>query len=220
MTGEFRVWLFDIDGTLIDTAGAGLAALKGAAESHFGGPSPDLDLRGATDLGVLADLRGHYSAVAGEDDTERFFADYHERLRQNLDCEEYAPQLLPGVEGLLARLGSDKELHVGLLTGNTEAGAATKTRRFGLHQHFAFGAYGSDHADRNELGPIALARASRIAGKELSGSDAVVIGDTPRDVDCAKAIGAWSIGVTTGSYTRAELETAGADRVVSDLREI
>ena len=123
---------------------------------------------------------------------------------------------------LQTRIGSDAlagrpEVHLGLLTGNTAGGAASKVRHFGLASFFPFGAYGCDHPDRNQLGPIALARAANHAGRSFSAAETWIIGDTPKDIDCARAIGARCLAVATGRFSTSDLESHGADRVVESL---
>ena len=117
------------------------------------------------------------------------------------------------LDGLAAAPG----ITVGLLTGNIAAGAAAKMRHFGLDRHFAFGAYGCDHADRNRLGPVALERAERHAGRSFTAEETLVIGDTPKDIDCARAMGARCLAVATGRFSADDLRDAGATRVVASL---
>lgn len=214
------LWLFDIDGTLVDTGGAGMAALQEAAGGHFGGSGPELDLAGSTDLGVLATIASHFGRESAADDAEEFFAAYVRRLEWNLAHGNFPGRVLPGVVDLLDELASTPGLTVGLLTGNIAAGAAAKMRHFGLERHFAFGAYGCDHADRNRLGPVALERAARHAGRVFTPEETVVIGDTPKDIDCARALGARCVAVATGRFSVAELSAAGATRVVASLEEL
>lgn len=214
------LWLFDIDGTLVDTGGAGMAALQEATVERFGGPGPALDLAGSTDLGVLATIADHFGRTDGEGEAGGFFAAYLRRLEWNLAHGGYPGRVLPGVPGLLAELSAAPGTTVGLLTGNIAAGAAAKMRHFGLGHHFAFGAYGCDHADRNLLGPVALARAARHAGRAFSPDETVVVGDTPKDIDCARAMGADCVAVATGRFTMDELRAAGATRVVPTLEAL
>ncbi len=211
------LWLFDIDGTLVDTGGAGMTALQEATLEHFGGPGPALDLAGSTDLGVLATIAGHFGLADGAGEAEAFFAAYLRRLEWNLAHGGFPGRVLPGVGGLLDGLSAMSGATVGLLTGNIAAGAAAKMRHFGLAHHFAFGAYGCDHADRNRLGPVALERAARHAGRAFSPDETVVVGDTPKDIDCARAMGAACVAVATGRFTVDELRAAGATRVVPTL---
>lgn len=215
MTKPVRLWLFDIDGTLVDTSGAGLRALERAARECFGGEAPVLDLRGATDSGILADLFVHYGREPKADLGETFFRRYLEVLGENLRGSSFSPRVLPGVVEMLDHLSGLADVSIGLLTGNIEAGARAKMNHFGLDHHFAFGAYGCDHADRNQLGPIALERAAAHAGRRFSPEETLIIGDTPKDIACARAIGARCLAVATGSIPAEEL--AGADRVVDSL---
>lgn len=211
------LWLFDIDGTLVDTGGAGMRALQEAAVECFGGTGPDLDLAGSTDLGVLGGILDHFGLPHGPDRTSTFFETYLRRLEWNLAHGGFPGRVLPGVVDLLEDLACSPEITVGLLTGNIASGAAAKMRHFGLDRHFPFGAYGCDHADRNLLGPVALERAARHSGRSFSPVETVVIGDTPKDIACAQAMGASCVAVATGRFTVEELHHAGADRVVATL---
>jgi phosphoglycolate phosphatase len=213
------LWLFDIDGTLVDTGGAGMRALQEAAVEHFGDRGPELDLAGSTDLGVLAGIAEHFGRPCGPVEAEAFFATYLRRLEWNLAHGGFPGRVLPGVVELLEELSGSSGMTVGLLTGNIAAGAAAKMRHFGLDRHFAFGAYGCDHADRNRLGPVALERAARHAGRSFTPEETVVIGDTPKDIDCARALGSRCVAVATGRFTVDELRNAGATRVVASLQD-
>lgn len=215
------LWLFDIDGTLVDTGGAGMAALQEATMEHFGAPGPELDLAGSTDLGVLASIAGHFGLPDhGAGEAEAFFAAYLRRLEWNLAHGGFPGRVLPGVSGLLEDLSAASGTTLGLLTGNIAGGAAAKMRHFGLDRHFAFGAYGCDHADRNLLGPVALQRAARHAGRTFSPEETVVVGDTPKDIACARAMGADCVAVATGRFTVDDLRAAGATRVVPTLEAL
>jgi phosphoglycolate phosphatase len=214
------LWLFDIDGTLVDTGGAGMRSLQEAAEELFGGQGPQLDLAGSTDLGVVAGIFDHFGLACGPREIEAFFAIYLRRLDWNLARGGFPGRVLPGVVELLDELAGLPGITVGLLTGNIAGGAAAKMRHFGLDRHFPFGAYGCDHADRNLLGPIALERAARHAGKAFLPDQTVVIGDTPKDIACARAMGAPCVAVATGRFTVEELRVAGADRVVATLEAL
>ncbi|MCW1886183.1 haloacid dehalogenase-like hydrolase [Luteolibacter flavescens] len=214
-----RLWLFDIDGTLVDTGGAGMRALQQAAEECFGGSGPALDLAGSTDLGVLAGILAHFDRAHGPEEEACFFASYLRHLEGNLERGGYDGRVLPGAAELLERLAGIREVTVGLLTGNIAGGAAAKMRHYGLDAHFAFGAYGCDHADRNLLGPVALQRAAAHAGRDFTAEETLVIGDTPKDIACARAIGARCLAVATGHFTAAQLREYGADVVVESLAD-
>ena len=211
------LYLFDIDGTLVDTGGAGMAALKEATREIFGHEGPPLDLAGSTDLGIVANIHAHFEIEPTRERIESYFEVYLGRLDWNLIHGGFCGRVLDGVPELLARLADRADATVGLLTGNTAGGAAAKMRHFGLANHFPFGAYGCDHADRNRLGPIALERASIHAGKAFTAAETLVIGDTPKDIACARAIGARCLAVATGQFSAAALEAHGADHVVESL---
>jgi phosphoglycolate phosphatase len=211
------LYLFDIDGTLVDTGGAGMTALNEATRAVFGSDGPPLDLAGATDLGVIAKIYQHFEVELTHVLTHSYFEIYHERLRWNLMHGGFPGKVYHGVTELLDQLSARPTATLGLLTGNTAGGAAVKVHHFGLAEHFAFGAYGCDRADRNQLGPIAMERAAKHAGRNFTAAETWVIGDTPKDIACAHAIGARCLAVATGQYSAEALETYGADRVVESL---
>ena len=208
--------LFDIDGTLVDTGGAGLTALQDAAVEVFGGEGPPLDLAGSTDGGIVRGLFEHFGRKFDTEIVEEFYQAYLQRLNRHLDEPKYGGHLLEGVSSLLASL--EEEGHcLGLLTGNIDKGAMIKVAHYGIAEHFQFGAYGDDHWDRNKLGPIALERAIKATGRKFTSEETLVIGDTPKDVACAHAFGANCVAVATGSFNEDQLDACGADRVVADL---
>jgi phosphoglycolate phosphatase len=213
------LYLFDIDGTLVDTAGAGMAALNEATREIFGEEGPPLDLAGSTDLGVVASIHAYFEVEPTRQRFDAYLEIYLVRLRWNLTHGGFPGRVLGGVPEILAELAIRPGTAVGLLTGNAAGGAAAKMRHFGLDHHFPFGAYGCDHADRNQLGPIALERAALHAGRSFSPGQTWVIGDTPKDIACAHAIGAKCLAVATGRFTAAELKAHRADRVVETLEE-
>ncbi len=215
-----RLWLFDIDGTLVDTGGAGLTALTEAAIACFGDAGPELDLAGSTDLGIVRNFLDHFGHEDDPDFVEWFFSTYLERLEWNLTHGGFPAKVLPGAVALLERLEQDPDIHVGLLTGNIAGGAAAKMRHFGLDRHFPFGGYGCDFADRNKLGPVAVARATAHTGRTFQPEEIVVIGDTPKDIACAKALGAPCIAVATGRFTIEELREHAPYRVIASLEEL
>ncbi len=211
------LYLFDIDGTLVDTGGAGMAALEQATREIFGAAGPPLDLAGATDLGIVIGIHEHFSLQPTCESIAAYLAIYQQRLDWNLAHGGFPGRVLDGVSGLLEELAGRDHATLGLLTGNIAGGAASKVRHFGLASYFSFGAYGCDHPDRNRLGPIALERAAAHAGHAFAAEETWVIGDTPKDIACARAIGARCLAVATGRFNADELAAHGADHVVETL---
>jgi phosphoglycolate phosphatase-like HAD superfamily hydrolase len=202
-----KLLLFDIDGTLLDTGGAGLAALMSAARKTFSIDSdfPRIELAGSTDSGIVSALFAHFGIPESPENVEALYAAYLPELRSNLNSPDSSARLLPGIERLLDAIRHETHHITALLTGNIRRGAFMKVAHFGIDHHFKFGAFGDDHHDRNELGPVALRRAMDHHDISFEPGDVVVIGDTPKDIRCAKAINACSITVATGSFTRDEL---------------
>ena len=211
------LYLFDIDGTLVDTGGAGMSALNEATREVFGHEGPELDLAGSTDLGIIANIHSHFEIEPTQERIAAYFEIYHARLEWNLAHGGFPGRVFDGVVEILSELETRRSTTLGLLTGNTAGGAARKMHHFGLAGYFPFGAYGSDHADRNLLGPVALERAVAHAGRRFTPAETLVIGDTPKDIACAHAIGAKCLAVSTGRFSAAELRTYGADHVVESL---
>lgn len=223
MAGHLRrLVLFDVDGTLLSAGGAGRRALGRALVAVYGtaGPIDSYDFHGGTDLMIIRDLLTAAglpatAVAAGEDE---LFARYTRYLDEEVgDGRRVA--LYPGVATLVEALVAIDACVVGLLTGNIEAGARIKLRTTGLLAHFRVGAYGSDHADRRRLPAVAASRAETLTGQTFAGADLVVIGDTPRDVACARAFGSRAIAVATGRHTLPELQACEPDHVFPDLSD-
>lgn len=216
-----KLILFDIDMTLVETGGAGIRALLKAFREVFNLPPAEeipLDLAGATDRGIYREFVAGRRLEHSAPPAEEFFAVYHRHLEEELAGSSDG-RALPGAAELLEDLRARGIHHPAILTGNTRHGAGVKLRRFGLSAYFDpdHGAYGDDHHDRNELGPIALGRVHAATGRRFTGPEVMVIGDTPKDIRCARAIGATAIAVATGAYDAAALAAAGADLVAEDL---
>jgi phosphoglycolate phosphatase-like HAD superfamily hydrolase len=208
--------LFDIDGTLVDTGGAGVAALQDAAVEVFGAAGPSLDLAGSTDGAILRGFFEYFGSKYDPAVGEQFYQSYLSRIRDNLRNPNYGGCLLGGVDPMLVSLREEGN-SLGLLTGNIERGAMIKVSHYGIADYFQFGAYGDDHWNRNKLGPIALERAEESTGMKFSQDEILVIGDTPKDVACAHAFGVKCVAVATGDFSEEELAACGADRVVPNL---
>jgi phosphoglycolate phosphatase-like HAD superfamily hydrolase len=218
--------LFDIDGTLVDTGGVGMSALQSAfaelypEEVEAIGGAPELDLAGSTDSGIAMELFGKIGLEDSPAERERFFGRYLENLHQGFGEPGSRGILLKGVKSLLAELARVEELALGLLTGNIAGGARAKVDYYGIGHHFSWGAYGDDHHDRDQLGPIAVGRAEEHLGRDLSAARATVIGDTPKDIKCARAMGARVVAVATGRFSEAELAAYQPDVLLPDLADV
>ena len=216
-----KLILFDIDGTMIRSAGAGSMAFGRAFGTLFNLPegAKTLDFAGRTDTSLLKEFLDNHSIVGSEDLESSFFHVYTHWLGELLPQVEGA--VLPGVNVLLNEFAAtDARVQLGLLTGNTRLAAEVKLRHFDLWRGFKLGAFGDDHACRNELASIAERRARRMMGDSLQSEEILIIGDTPRDVECAQSIGAKSLAVATGKFDRSTLQTSGATRTVAMLTDI
>jgi phosphoglycolate phosphatase len=217
-----RLVLFDVDGTLLSAAGAGRRALERALREIFGtaGPIDRYDFRGGTDPQIVRDLLGAVGVATDEVDRRQaeLFARYAAHLETEVGAGERV-SLYPGVGALVEALDGTPGCVVGLLTGNIEAGARIKLRSTGLWPRFRLGAYGSDHHDRRQLPAVAAGRAHALTGRRFEGADTVIIGDTPRDIDCARAFGATAVAVATGTHPVAELAGHAPDHVFPDLAD-
>lgn len=217
-----RLFLFDIDGTLVATGGAGQRAMNRAFDDVFGIPEAfaGLDLAGRTDTSIVADAFVRHGIEAGADEVARFRARYLVCLQEEVPRPGAGQRVLPGITPLLDALELQPRSFLGLLTGNYADAAEVKLAHFDLWRYFRCGAFGDDHGDRNRLVPVALDRArARGLPPHVETAHVVVIGDTPRDVACAQAHGARCLAVATGGYTPDTLERAGADVVFEDLSD-
>lgn len=221
-----RLVLFDIDGTLLHSQGAGRRAIVAAMAEWLAAADQErvgaVRFDGKTDPQIVVDLL----LAAGVDQPEAppRIADVLDRyvayLEEELARPDHVTEVLPGILELLAGLEVRTDGLLGLLTGNVVAGARLKLRSAALDpDRFRLGAYGSDHADRSALPPIAVARTREAFGWAPAGHEVVIIGDTPADMTCGRAIGARAIGVATGSYQVGELMAAGAAAAFADLTD-
>ena len=216
-----QLLLFDIDGTLLLSGGAGKRALNRAFKKSFGVADgfDSIPVAGRTDELIFRDALGRSGVVATVSCRDEFFALYYEYLDQEIVSPGRNKGLMPGVRFLLERLAPLSNVVIGLLTGNFARAAKIKLQHFGIWDYFVFGAYGDDAPARDDLVPIAVSRARASNVVITSRADTIVVGDTPLDVRCAIAGGARSVGVCTGSYGESELWEAGADSVLPDLAD-
>lgn len=214
------VLLFDIDGTLVTTGGAGRRSLERAFEARYGRPDACRGFRfdGMTDRAIV---RGGLSAIGvpvTPEEVDAVLAAYLIELEDEVrkaDPAKYRVHL--GMEHAIEHALKSTEVAVGLGTGNIKEGARIKLERVGIHHHFGFGGFGSDHEDRIELIRTGAERGAKKLGMPLSECRVVVIGDTPKDVAAAQGIGAESIGVGTGSFTAKQLLEVGATFAFDNL---
>lgn len=220
-THPFRLILFDVDGTLIDCGGQPKPLFAEALIEVFGvaGDIARYRFTGRTDPRIVFDLMTG-AGVPPErvlEELPRLRDAYLDRLAARLDPTRV--RVLPAVEERLAALAGRADLTLGLLTGNWERGARIKLGSVGLDRFFAFGAFGDDQIDRRDLPPVALQRAAESAGRSFLPEETLIVGDSPLDVECARAhhIPCWA--VATGWTPAEDLARAGADRVLGDLLE-
>ena len=218
-----RLFLFDVDGTLVTARGAGRRALERAIDRVYGvrGSMDGFDFRGRTDLSIVDDVLGGLGltreAIRGRVDA--CFAAYVEEL-DTIIGDGSAVKILPGVVEMVRALSARDDAVVGLLTGNVEAGARVKLRCTGLWPLFRVGAWGSDDADRRRLPAIACARAHALTGHRFPFERVTIIGDTPHDVDCARANGAVAVAVATGFHPAEELQACAPDHFFADFSDV
>ena len=212
-----KLLLWDIDGTILHTGKAGETALGRAMEKLYGinRGLQGLEIAGRTDKWIVEQLLGRDGKPNGLEEVGQFLDVYVELLADELPRRNGG--LHPGVLGILEEAHQRPELVQALLTGNIEKGARLKLTRYGVNHFFDFGAFADDSSIRNELGPHAKRRAEEKHGEDFPPERIFVIGDTPHDVACARAIGAKAIAVATGSFTKRQLKDCGADAVFTDL---
>lgn len=220
MASKYLAILFDIDGTLINSGGAGAASWRMAFDELYGIPA---DIGQYTDTGMTDPDVGRqtFMAVLHRQPNRAEFAKLLERrlhyLNQTVsDSKDY--RVLDGVEELLPRLLDDGYL-LGIVTGNLEAAAHIKLHRAKLNRFFSFGGYGSDSADRGEVTRMALSRAALVYGEEVGPAQCLVVGDTPHDADGAHAAGIKCVGVASHNFNASQLAEGGADYVIASLKE-
>ena len=217
-----KVILFDIDGTLLLSGGAGVRALSRACEevTGFRDALAEVPLAGRTDRVILYDAM----RKAGRELDEQLLSALRARYVQLLQEEIQYPgrgvkAILPGVRELLDVLVAREDVFLGLVTGNFEEGARIKLEYFDLWRYFRCGAFGDDAVDRNDLVPFAWRRALESGLNAVHAHSVFVVGDTPHDIACARAAGATAIAVATGTFTAEQLRESGAVDVFKDLTD-
>jgi phosphoglycolate phosphatase-like HAD superfamily hydrolase len=209
--------LFDIDGTLLASGGAGKAALELAFTEIFGiALRVQIPYSGRTDRAIARDLLRSHEIDDSHDNWQRLLAGYLARLPDSLN--RHNGRVLPGILAVLAALRQRADVAIGLLTGNVRAGARVKLGHYGLFDHFAFGGFGDHHFDRDDVAREALDAVRSHLG-QTAPKQIWVIGDTPLDVQCARAIGAKVVAVATGIHTLEQLRDAQPDLTLADLAD-
>jgi phosphoglycolate phosphatase-like HAD superfamily hydrolase len=217
-----KLLLFDIDGTLVLTGGAGIRAMNRAGEEILGVLNllDGIPCAGRTDWIILHDALTKTGHELDEDLFGRMRDAHIRYLAEEIEHPgDGVKDVMPGVRELLPALRSRDDVTLGLLTGNFEEAARIKLDHFDLWEYFRCGAFGDDAADRNALVPFAVDRARGCGLGSFDYSDVVVIGDTPHDVACAVAVGAQPVAVATGGFSVDQLRTTGAPVVLEDLRD-
>lgn len=216
-----RLVLFDIDGTLIHTNRAGVAAFARAFASEFGvhNGTERIKFAGRTDVSLVREMFAISGIEPAAENFHRFFDSYTFWLDHLL--AETTGHVCDGVQPFIRELDNFSEPPlVGLLTGNIKLGAEIKLRHFNLWENFRMGAFADDHEDRDQIAAVARQRGSRLLKQDLRGDQILVIGDTPLDIRCARAIGAKILAVATGGSPLKELKNHQPDWLVEDLRKI
>ncbi len=214
-----HVLLFDIDGTLLNAGGSGQAAMEAVLAREFGasGPVVGIPTAGRTDRAITRDLFDYYGLPDHETSRSRFQEAYFAELPQHLSGREGV--VLPGVRPLLATLTGRENVTLGLLTGNLARAARVKLEHFELHSYFGFGGYGDEHADRDDVARQARREVCRRL-PEVPDERIWVIGDTPSDIRCARAINARVLAVATGIFRSDELSLHQPDVLLEDLSDL
>jgi phosphoglycolate phosphatase-like HAD superfamily hydrolase len=216
-----RLVLFDIDGTLIRTGGAGVRAFARTFASEFNLPhaTQKVSFAGRTDVSLIREIFVANQIEPSQENFARFFDRYPFWLDHFLHQLDGGP--CEGIHEFIANLERHQEKpFFGLLTGNIRIGAELKLRRYNLWKHFVTGAFADDHEQRNCIAGIAYERGNQLAGRKLRGEEVIVIGDTPHDIECGKSIGAKVLAVATGGAKLDELTAHKPTWAVQDLTRI
>lgn len=216
-----RLVLFDIDGTLLHTGGAGVKAFRKVFATEFKATAgfEQLKFAGRTDYSLVREFFNHHGIAASPENFQRFFERYVFWLDHIL--RESESRTCHGVLDFIKELRAlPRPPVLGLLTGNIRLGAEIKLRHFHLWDVFETGAFADDHEERDQIAAIAHERGNRLLNEKLRGDQVLVIGDTPLDIRCARAIGAKVLAVATGGHPLEELQAHKPDWAVADLRKI
>jgi phosphoglycolate phosphatase len=217
-----KLVLFDIDGTLVLTGAAGLRAMNKACAELVGHADAlaGIPVAGRTDRIILSDVAERVGRPMDAALLQELREKYVAHLRDEIQLPGRGTKaVMPGVRPLLDALAQRDDVFVGLLTGNFESGARIKLEHFDLWRYFRCGAFGDDSPDRNALVPFALERARGWGLPDITPEHILVVGDTPHDVACARAVGAVPVAVATGMFSIEQLQATGAEIVFKDLSD-
>ena len=216
-----RLVLFDIDGTLVHTGGAGTKAFtktfSHVFDLHHG--TERIKFAGRTDISLVREFFQIHGVSETPENFQKFFNNYVFWL-EHVIAQSTGNECAGITNFIMDLLALPQPPMLGLLTGNIQLGAEIKLRRFGLWNHFVMGGFADDHEDRNHIAVAAFQRGRRVLDPHLHPQEVVVIGDTPFDVRCGKFIGARTLAVATGGSKYAELKPHGADWTVEDLTQV
>ncbi|HLN29806.1 MAG TPA: HAD hydrolase-like protein [Gemmataceae bacterium] len=213
------VCLFDIDGTLLSSGGAGKAAMEAALAAEFGVPraSDGIPFSGRTDRAIARDLFRLHGIEESAAHWQRFVSEYLRVLPAQLASHQ--GKVLPGIADLLQSLSQRDDMAVGLLTGNIRDGARIKLGHYDIYHHFAFGGFGDHFFDRDQVAQEALAAVQGHLNEAVDTTTIWVIGDTPLDIRCARSIGARAVAVATGLHSLESLAEERPDLALADLSD-
>jgi phosphoglycolate phosphatase len=212
--------LWDIDGTLISSSGAGFRAMERAFEQQFRIKCDlsNIAWAGRTDTWITSEILRYYDQPVTPENIQIYLQAYLTQLPIELANGQQGG-VLPGVLEILETLHQHDGVAQGLLTGNQKRGAESKLTHYRVWDYFKFGAYADDSSRRNDLGPYALRRAKELHGVDFAPERTFIIGDTPHDIECGKVIGAKTIAVATGHHTHDELAIHKPTMLLTDLSD-
>jgi phosphoglycolate phosphatase len=221
MNDNYYLLLFDIDGTLIRSAGAGKKAMERALEAVYGVKNGlrNIQMMGRTDPSIVDEVVLQYHLVDSKEKRERFRNFYFGLLEDEIKIESPEKRVCAGIESLLKILHQKEDAILGLLTGNWRQSGLIKLRHFGIDGYFETGAFADDSPLREELAPIAVERAEKLKGQSISKERVFVIGDTPLDIQSARPSGVKTVAVATGIHTLDQLASEKPDFLFADFED-
>jgi len=217
-----KLILFDIDGTLVRTAGAGKKSMERSFRKIYGIENgfQDIEMMGRTDPSILWEALNNHGIEWKEKETESFREKYFEILREEIEVERPGKRVCPGIRELLKEIERRPDIAQGILTGNWKTSGMVKLGFFHIDTFFPFGAFADDSDIREELVPFAMERFRQFYQEEIEQEDMFIIGDTPADIHCARPHGAKSIAVSTGFHTYEQLAGENPHYLFQDLGDI